>query len=211
MREDGMVFMGYTNGGKNDWWSTPEHLEREKQRCKISVAIIRKKNPQYQKNYYNSNREYLCKKSQEYRKKNPEKIKKQWEQYRKNNKEKIIEGRRKYAKNYPERINAKASRKRARLKNSLHPEHKKEHDKWLAHLSKILKPLENLHIDHIVPLARNGIHHISNLRLLPAQINISKKEKLDSEMCEEVQRECHFWRGLTQLLFNSYEHHLKIN
>ena len=211
VREDGMVFMGYTNKSKNEWWSTSEHLEREKQRCRKSVAKIRNKNPQYQKNYYNSNRQTLCKKAQEYRKKNPEKIKLQWVQYRKNNKEKIINGRRRYAKKYPEKINAKASRKRAMLKNALHPDHKKEHDKFLAHLAKILKPFQDLHVDHIVPLARGGSHHISNLRLLPAKINISKREKLDSEMSYEIQQDCNFWKTLTQFLFHSYEHNLKIN
>lgn len=34
------------------------------------------------------------------------------------------------------------------------------------------------HVDHIMPLARGGLHHQSNLQILPAKINLRKGAKL---------------------------------
>jgi 5-methylcytosine-specific restriction endonuclease McrA len=34
------------------------------------------------------------------------------------------------------------------------------------------------HVDHIMPLARGGKHHPSNLQLLPAKINLRKKARI---------------------------------
>ena len=211
VREDGKVFMGYTNGGKNEWWSTLDHLLRERERCKISARNLRKEHPEYRKAYYAANRERQCHNSRIWREKNPERQKQQWKNYKENNREKVLAGYKKYSKENTHAINAKASRKRAMLKNAIHPEHNPNHDKILARIAKIIKPIENLHIDHIVPLARNGIHHIYNLRLLPAKINISKQDRLDSEMSEEIQQECYFWRIMTRFLTCSYEYHNKIN
>jgi 5-methylcytosine-specific restriction endonuclease McrA len=34
------------------------------------------------------------------------------------------------------------------------------------------------HVDHIIPLAKNGAHHHTNLQMLPARINLRKSDKL---------------------------------
>jgi hydroxylamine reductase (hybrid-cluster protein) len=211
VREDGKVFMGYTNHNKNEWWSTIEYLQKERERCKNSARKLRKDNPEYKKKYYADNKEKYCEYSRIWRCKNPEKQKQQWKNYKENNREKVLAGYKKYAKENKHLINAKASRKRAMLKSAIHPEHNPNHDKILAHIAKIIKPIEILHIDHIIPLAKNGIHHIYNLRLLPEKINISKQDRLDSEMPEEIQKECYFWKIMTRFLTCSYEYHNKIN
>jgi len=40
---------------------------------------------------------------------------------------------------------------------------------------------EPYHLDHIVPLARGGIHHPLNLRVIPAKANIVKADTLTPE------------------------------
>ncbi len=40
---------------------------------------------------------------------------------------------------------------------------------------------EKCHVDHIVPISRGGKHEISNLRIIPARLNWSKNNRLDSE------------------------------
>jgi hypothetical protein len=35
------------------------------------------------------------------------------------------------------------------------------------------------HVDHIVPVSRGGVHHQSNLQLLPAVVNLRKSDKIN--------------------------------
>jgi len=44
-------------------------------------------------------------------------------------------------------------------------------------ISTILGP--TFHVDHIVPLSKNGLHHPDNLQIIPAKDNLSKNNKLD--------------------------------
>ena len=37
------------------------------------------------------------------------------------------------------------------------------------------------HVDHIIPLDKGGIHRLSNLRVIPAALNKSKRNRLDEE------------------------------
>lgn len=39
-------------------------------------------------------------------------------------------------------------------------------------------------VDHIIPISRGGLHHISNLQYLPPLINFKKKDRLTSELTD---------------------------
>jgi hypothetical protein len=43
-----------------------------------------------------------------------------------------------------------------------------------------------VHIDHFIPLARGGLHVPENLRLVPAEDNLRKRDRLDSELDRPV-------------------------
>lgn len=43
---------------------------------------------------------------------------------------------------------------------------------------------EDYHVDHIIPLAKGGQHHESNLCYLPAKLNLQKQDKLPEEVPE---------------------------
>ena len=48
-----------------------------------------------------------------------------------------------------------------------------------THMSRMTGEL--YHVDHVVPLARGGIHHPLNLRVIPAKANIGKGARLTRE------------------------------
>jgi len=37
---------------------------------------------------------------------------------------------------------------------------------------------EEYHVDHIIPLAKGGLHHPDNLQVLPADLNLKKGAKV---------------------------------
>lgn len=111
-----------------------------------------------------------------------------------------------WAIKFPHNSVAYPKYRRAVRKNAIHTDHDINDDKKFSHIKNILLPIVNLDIDHIIPLSRGGIHHRYNLRLLPKQLNNSKNNRLDSELTQEQQRECYFWRILTRVLTATYDH-----
>lgn len=45
-----------------------------------------------------------------------------------------------------------------------------------------------MHVDHVVPLVRGGTHRPTNLRIVPAALNLRKGKKLDHELDADVRR-----------------------
>lgn len=42
------------------------------------------------------------------------------------------------------------------------------------------------HVDHIIPISKDGLHHPDNLQIIPAEYNLNKAAKLDYRMPEEL-------------------------
>jgi 5-methylcytosine-specific restriction endonuclease McrA len=111
-----------------------------------------------------------------------------------------------WAKKFPHVSCAYPKYRRALKRRAIHPDHDRNDDKKFSAICKILRPEIDLHIDHIVPLDKGGIHHRYNLRLLPAYLNNSKNNRMDSELNPDQQQQCYFWRIMTRVLTATYDH-----
>jgi len=154
-----------------------------------------------------NNRDLAVERCKEWHQNNKKHSREYRKQYYQENRDHLLKERALYDKRFPEKRRAKDAYRRAKLKEAIHPEHDRKDDKKLSAIVDIISPeVGNLHIDHIIPLDRDGVHIIYNLRLLPAELNQSKNNKLDSELTPEQQQECYFWRILTRFLTCSYDY-----
>jgi predicted DNA-binding protein len=186
VREDGMVFRNYTCRG-TEWWVTPEGLAAMKERNKKERKAYCKRNPekvsQSMKNWNLKNPGRNAAIAKEWRQKNKEYVNAVSRKWKKNNPEKVkemIESRiQKDRDSYlAERRMARAKR-RAILKERLHPEHNFEIEKVLTDQCKRLykKFGVKFEVDHIVPLDKGGWHHHLNLQVIPMVWNRRKHTK----------------------------------
>jgi len=226
VREDGMVFAAYRLHCKNqEWWVTPEKLEEIRAHSNRASKKWRTDNPESYKatmdKYCDTHKEVRSERSKDYHKRHPDYSSKKWKQwiskneeynneriakYRANNRNLIRDRSRKYHKQHPEKGRARASRRRAAERQAIHPEHDQKDDYKLAIVRQLIRPEIDTDIDHIIPISRDGVHIIYNLRLLPKTLNNIKHNKLDSELTPQQQQECYFWRILTRFLTCSYDY-----
>ena len=74
-------------------------------------------------------------------------------------------------------------RQKARLKAQT-PEMPKEEKKKISGLSQLRDAFNDdagygaYHVDHVVPIARGGLHHPENLRIIFSEINIKKEARI---------------------------------
>jgi len=186
VREDGMVFRNYTGRG-TEWWVTPEELAAMRERnkierkkyCKNNKEVVAATNRRWQlrnpekkaaleKAWRQRNKEYVNSISRDWKKKNPEKVKEMTQNRITKDKESWL----------VERRMARAKR-RALLKDRLHPDHNFEIEKILSEQCKRLynKFGIKFEIDHIIPLNKGGWHHHLNLHVIPMVWNRRKHTK----------------------------------
>lgn len=157
--------------------------------------------------YKEKNKEYIKQQKKDYRRRNKEAIKKYEKEYREKNKE-IIRIRQKewrsnnceyfkihneenkdrkkklnkiWKKENKDKVNHYTNLRRAR-KKKLTPK-----DADLELIAKYYKKCKEIsiktnieyNVDHIIPLAKGGLHHQDNLQIIPAEINQKKSDKLD--------------------------------
>ena len=87
-----------------------------------------------------------------------------------------------WQKRNPEKCNAIAALRRSR-KLGQTPEMTSDELRRIEDMYWLAKDLravsgQEYHVDHIMPLARGGLHHPDNLQILPADLNLSKGAKL---------------------------------
>lgn len=145
--------------------------------------------------YKRNNKEKIKKESHEYKLKNKDKIKEYGKKrylekkehikivtknWRLGNKEKVREIRRSYTKNNPDRFSLKNSLRRAKKKNSIHPDFDHNIYKVFYDMKNRLESCLGIkyNIDHILPTAKGGYHHHLNLQVIPADINFKKNDNL---------------------------------
>jgi hypothetical protein len=186
VREDGMVFRNYTCRGE-EWWVTPEafaefkeadkqrsqaYRERHPDRVKKTNKNWNLKNPGVSaaiaKKWRQNNKEYVNSVSREWKKNNPDKVREMVQNRINRDRESWL----------IERRTARAKR-RALIKERLHPEHNFELEKVLTQQCKRLFKRFGIkfEVDHIIPLDKGGWHHHLNLQVIPRTWNRKKHTK----------------------------------
>lgn len=136
--------------------------------CKVCVAQKRKekywaspeKYREIARNFSRDNLEKMSKVNKKYREANPEKVK-QWKaDDRQRNKH---------------RISADNAKRRAKLRGALTPEIIQMYALRDFYVAMSLG--ESFHVDHIIPLAKGGLHTADNLQVIPAIDNLRKGSK----------------------------------
>ena len=163
-RSDGYRFKQYKKNPNGSWseeWLSPDSFEKSKNWHKRPNAKESKK---------------------KWSAKNIEKIRKYAREYQARNRELSRERARAYAKKNPAKRQDTEARRRARINDSYSSLCKKDKQiifyfyECASRVSRCLGILH--HVDHIFPLSRGGPHIPSNLQILPASINIKKKDKI---------------------------------
>jgi hypothetical protein len=171
-REDGLVFWNYNKECKNgEYWVTAkkfvEYVERRK-------SVGRK--------CYAKNPEKHRARNRKWRLENAEIQRLACKKWYSENKEKSRNYNKKWKLENQHKVLAKESRRRARIKNQLCILNR-EDELIIQEIYKARKRISDctgvqFHVDHIYPIAKGGLHKLSNLQLLPAKINIRKKDKI---------------------------------
>jgi hypothetical protein len=172
-REDGLFFWQYKKD--KEVWITEEKLIEK-----------RKKNLEYQKNFYPKIKDKALKYLKEYRKKNKDKCDKLRKSWFDRNPEKTAEMRRraslKYAKNNRDKCSVREN-KRRQLKEASNNILSEDDKKLMQIIYQCRKRIYdcsglNFHVDHIMPLSKGGLHIPLNLRIIPARENLKKHNKI---------------------------------
>ena len=138
---------------------------------------------EYRKEYWANNKGKIAGHRKEYRANNEEKIVEYGKEYRLANKESIAAKKRaRYAANPGIWIRNNLKRKN-KLKMALpeNPEDRaiiQEIYKLRGRINKCMGILKLMHVDHIIPVSKGGLHTPGNLQILPAKLNLSKHNKL---------------------------------
>ncbi len=136
---------------------------------------------QARNNWVKNNKEYeqkrLALKQAKYREQNPEKHKEALNQWRANNKEHIREYNRKWRQSHRVEL---ALHQRARNAGTKNKVIKEDIANWHTRICGICSLLieDKFHIDHKIPLAKGGLHEVSNLQLTHPSCNLRKKDRL---------------------------------
>jgi hypothetical protein len=171
VREDGMVFWARYRGTK-EIWVTQEKFELNKKRHALQ-----------EKKFRDGNENLLKIRRKENRIKNGDHIRKREREWWANNPEKTkVLIQRKYKNQSPEKrsqiMRVVFANRRARILNqtpNLNEDQKKIIKCFYYQAHRLEKRFGlKFHVDHIIPIARGGLHEPKNLQVIPKKINQQK-------------------------------------
>ena len=203
------------NSSKSGVQTKCKQCKKEYQQENSDYTSIRQKNYrqnnyeatiEYRKTYYQANRETLAEQRKVYYQANREAIAKQTKTYQEANREKLVKHKKAYnqanaeknakqVKAYAQTPIGKASRTNARHKRRTITKQGDVTAQQLLELTANAKncywrnaSLKNkkVHIDHYIPLAREGNHTLSNLVVSCSKCNISKHAKDPIEFAQSI-------------------------
>ena len=161
VRGDGMVFWVYKASAKNgESWLTRENYDERDEGLKRN-----------KRERYAENREDINRKGREY--------------YTENREEKKRYGR-EYTTANPAKVAAASSRRRAMIREAIHPDLDRKIEDTIFELRDRLTAKTGIpfHVDHIIPISRGGWHHHANLKVIPARLNQQKSAHLNYQLPE---------------------------
>jgi hypothetical protein len=179
------------------------YQENKEQNKKNSARYYQKDKEKIKKRVarrYQENKEAILARGKLYQEKNKEKIKKNKGKYYVENREKLLEYSKKYKKANKERVyewarkysqtdrgkaavRAKCAIRRALKKKQSNPNTDKCKVKEIYKVwDDVKRKGYNVHVDHIIPIARGGDDHEDNLMIVDAAFNMKKRHKLNSEI-----------------------------
>jgi len=140
-----------------------------------------KKSIEYRKEYRENNKERLKKYSGDYYSTHKKEMAKSGKMWRTKNGEYRKARDSAYRKNNKALCNTYVTKRRARLRYALHPDHNKFIEKVYQEMSLRLKDCTGIrfNVDHILPINSGGFHHHGNLQVVPASLNEGKGDRLD--------------------------------
>lgn len=159
-------------------------FSRNQYRCKMCQWEYRQQNREaiadYLRKYQQQNREAIADRKREHRRQNREVIAEQKRDYWQRNREARLNQKREYHRQNPHIARAANARRRAKKKSRTHPDHNTDFEKCLCEQAIRMRECLGIdfHVDHIKPLTKGGWHHHLNMQILPASINIAKKDRL---------------------------------
>jgi hypothetical protein len=188
--EDGMIFWKNDSRYKDgQYWITKEKFEqwtnREKNKSLEYALNNREKAKIKSKQWRKENKEKHRKYSLNWQKQNPNRVNKKNKKWKQNNLEKYKQIQKNYSKSVPEKKQKNAANRRCRKKTQsvfLTEGQKKIIECFYKQSLRLKKRFGiEFEVDHIIPISKGGLHHPSNLQVLPLKINRIKG-------CKEVFR-----------------------
>jgi hypothetical protein len=171
LRFDGFKFWGYVkkDGIVREHWLSP-----------IAYENAIKRNKKWQKSNLERTRDH-CKR---WRTENPEKMKQCKKNWIEKNRDKVRKNRRDWKKKNPAKVNATNAKRRVAIKN-LTTELNAEEKAIILCIFETSKRISDCcgiqhHVDHIIPVARGGLHHHCNFQIIPATINAQKGTRINN-------------------------------
>ncbi len=149
-------------------------------KCKKEKIKARKKK------YYTINRERIIAVGKKYRSENPEKMRIKSKKWRSNNPDKARATVKKWALKNLDVVRDKNARYRARKVNAFIGNVDRQaifiRDTGKCHIcEKRVNPI-NWHLDHIIPLAKNGMHEPANVAVSHPHCNLQKSDSLNRRL-----------------------------
>ena len=140
--------------------------------------------------YYQENKESMAVYNTQYRIENVTKINTRKAQYRSDNRDRINARNTQYAmENRAKVYENNAKRRVAKLNQT--PDltlNERQEIVNLYELSKFAYEVSGVkhHVDHIIPIAKGGIHHPLNLQVITAKENLTKNNRIPDTISEEL-------------------------
>jgi len=179
LRADGMIFWEYTKRTKSgEYWITADHYDARMEKARLSQKKWRNANPEKSRELVAKSKSTKSERQEKERKAALDMIAKSRAK-REANKERNRLSHRKWVEKNRARDKARKEKRRAVKRQQLSPAINTaivvvfyEMRDRLASCLRI-----PFHVDHIVPLAKGGLHCHTNLQVLPATINREKSDR----------------------------------
>lgn len=170
--------------------SNPDGYQKRCKPCRASHHEAKKDSyADPRRAHYKANKDRIIAKASEWAKAHPERRREIHRKWRAENAEADRQRLRAIKKANPHKVNALTAKRRAGLKQRaclLTPEGEQQIKAIYGFAEYMTKKFgKPYHVDHIVPLhgkTCSGLHVPGNLRVVPAQLNLSKGAKIDYEL-----------------------------